>query len=140
MYDQTEEIEFEERFKQELFRKKETALRMRKHLERPESYLSESMDHNAIEYLEAKKDIKNMRVNHMLGTRGNNKLLNKMIESGLLDNPDKLRKEIEAYGRRHNLDNQDTGENKMLVSHSKELQVAEQEEDISVGTHLQLLE
>lgn len=97
LHDQQEEIEFEKKFKKELFEKKETKLRVRKEVETPEYYLTQSMNHEVIEYLQAKKDIKNIKTEHMLGAGKNNRFLEKILESGLLDDTAKFKKVMEAY-------------------------------------------
>lgn len=84
-----------------MFEKKETRLRVRKEVERPENYLTQSINHDVIEYLQAKKEIKNIKTEQMLGVGRSNKVLERIIESGLLDNPAQLRVEIEAYERRN---------------------------------------
>ena len=90
IFDQRAEIEFEEKFRKELFRKQETKRLLEKEKNDFRNYLEEPRNPEFLEYNENMKKFKNSRIESMMNFKRNNEQLRLLIDSGYIDNPQNL--------------------------------------------------
>ena len=91
LYDQKDEIEYEEKFKQRLFKLKETNRLLLKEKLDQNNYIPNQENKKYLEYQQNKKTLINHKIDRMMGNKKHNEQLKLLIDSGITDDLEKLR-------------------------------------------------